>query len=304
MSVTDILILLVILLGAYFGYVNGFLKQLSDTIILYVSMILSSLISKIISNLIYGFVPFLNFTGKAQGLKSINVIFYRILIYLIFVALFMVIINKLLVKFKIKEKIINKSIESGKIKTILASIVGIAFMFVFMYNVLLLAISPNFNLGFIKDSNVSNKILENMLIVSNRNNDVYESSKYAIDMVNSEDNNKESYASVNEEIITNMIENDLISEEKVDSMGTDYKLLGIKKEETKKKYTTKDNSDDYDDSDDSDTTRRTTAPDEDNYDDYDDSDSYDDSYDDSDDYDDYDYDYDYDDVDIEDDSNY
>ena len=84
MSVTDILILLVILLGAYFGYVNGFLKQLSDTIILYVSMILSSLISKIISNLIYGFVPFLNFTGKAQGLKSINVIFYRILIYLIF----------------------------------------------------------------------------------------------------------------------------------------------------------------------------------------------------------------------------
>lgn len=304
MSVTDILILLVILLGAYFGYVNGFLKQLSDTIILYVSMIFSSLISKIISNLIYGFVPFLNFTGKAQGLKSINVIFYRILIYLIFVALFMIIINKLLVKFKIKEKIINKSIESGKIKTILASIVGIVFMFVFMYNILLLAISPNFNLGFIKDSNVSNKILENMLIVSNRNNDVYESSKYAIDMVNSEANNKESYASVNEEIIANMIENDLISEEKVDSMGTDYKLLGIKKEETKKKYTTKDNSDDYDDYDDSDTTRRTTAPDEDDYDDYDDSDSYDDIYDDSEDSDDYDYDYDYDDVDIEDDSNY
>ena len=36
MSVTDILIILIILLGAYFGYVNGFIKQLSDTIILYI----------------------------------------------------------------------------------------------------------------------------------------------------------------------------------------------------------------------------------------------------------------------------
>ena len=36
MTITDILIILIILLGAYFGYVNGFIKQLSDTIILYI----------------------------------------------------------------------------------------------------------------------------------------------------------------------------------------------------------------------------------------------------------------------------
>ena len=187
--------------------------------------------------------------------------------------------------------LINMSVETRGFKLILGSIVGIIFMFIFMYNVLILALSPNFNLKFVKNSSISNKIMENIFIVSNRNKDVYKCSKYAIDKINSEDNNKENFSMLNDEIVENIKENELISEDKIAKLEEKNKLIGTKSENKKKTPSDKKDDSDDDDIDDDDNSDDDYIDDSDDDDYIDDSDSDDyieddnsDDYDDSDDY--------------------
>lgn len=263
MGVFDGVIVLIALFGIYIGFQQGFIKQILDLIIIFLSSYLASIISKPISDALYNILPFFNFTGKAQGLKSLNIILWRVLIYIIIIIIIMSIISKILKKTGLQAKITDAMVEANFISKIVGAIVSIPLMLVFIYNLLLVLMLPNINLTFVGRSNFTNIILKSTPVLAKQNSSLYESELFALERINEEDNNIDEYSAVNDDIIECILENKLASDKKVEKLMAEEKLLGVK---TKSKVeepggndpgssepkTTTNNRDDDDDSDDDD----------------------------------------------------
>lgn len=292
MGVFDGAIVLIALFGIYIGFQQGFIKQILDLVIISLCSYLASIISKPISDALYNILPFFNFTGKAQGLKSLNIILWRVLIYILIIIIVISIISKILKKTGLQAKITDAMVEANFISKIVGAIVSIPLMLVFIYDLLLVLMLPNINLTFVGRSNFANIILKSTPVLAKQNSSLYESELFALERINEEDNNIDEYSAVNDDIIECILENKLASSKKVEKMIAEEKLLGVK---TKSKVeepsgndpgssepkTTTNNRDDDDDSDDDDDGIYFDP----GYDDDDDDDLYDDD-------DDYDYDYD------------
>lgn len=254
MGVFDGVIILIILLGIYIGFQQGFIKQFLDLIILFLSSFISGIISKPLSDILYNILPFFNFMGKVQGLKSLNIILWRVLIYIIVIILIANLISKILKKTTIQDKITDTMVEANFISRVIGAIVSIPLMLVFIFNVLIVLMLPNMNLRFVSNSNFANIILKNIPVLSNQNSALYKSEVYAIERLNEEDNNIEEYSIVNDDIIEYILKTKLASDSKIEKLMAENKLLGIKtKSKVEEPNTTEPNT----------TEPRTTEPQED-----------------------------------------
>ena len=86
MSIYDGLVILILVFGLFLGYQRGFLKQTVDFVVLLITMIIASPLSKLLCKLLYPVLPFFNFSGDAKGLKAINLIVWRLIIYFLLIA--------------------------------------------------------------------------------------------------------------------------------------------------------------------------------------------------------------------------
>lgn len=229
MAIFDIIIILVFVIVAVFGYRYGVFKMISDVITLFISSILSKLISNVLFNLLYQYLPFFNFFGKTKGLKSINIIVWQLIIYVIILLVIIMIINKILKKTKLNQKISDSMVEANLISKILGVIVSILLSFVITFNGLLLILIPCFNLTSIMDSRFATIIMEKMPTLSSQNNALYKSETYTIERINKKDNTDAKFKNVNNDIVKYMVKADLISNDKVKVLNKKDKLVGKRK---------------------------------------------------------------------------
>lgn len=229
MGIIDILIIVVLIFGIYLGYRNALFKELSDLVILFISSIVSGLISRLLFNGLYKFLPFFNFSGDAKGLKSINIIFWQLILYVIILFIVILIIKKIYVKTGIEEKIKDTMVESNIITRLLGLIVSPLLMIVLMFNVILVLLTPNFNLEIVNNSKGASIIMEKTPILSSQNNKIYANEKYIIKRINKSDNKDSNYKKVNNDIINNMVSTTLISKEKINILSKKNKLVGKRK---------------------------------------------------------------------------
>lgn len=223
--IVDIMIVLVISFGLYIGYQQGIIKQLVDLIILYIVSFISGIISDKLFNLLYNYLPFFNFKGKAQGLKSINIIFWKVLLYITCILLILSLISKIFKKIKIEEKINNTVVEAGFISKILGTLISIPLMFILIFNIMLVLLSPNFNLKIIADSKLAPIVLENIPILSSQNSILYQNQKYILKRINKNDN----YKKINNDILRKMLSSKLVSKEVLKDLKVNNKLVGTRK---------------------------------------------------------------------------
>ncbi len=229
MGIIDILIIVVIVFGMYLGYRNALFKELSDFIILFIGSIVSGLISRLLFNGLYKFLPFFNFYGNAKGLKSINIIFWQLILYVLILFIIISIIKRIYVKTGIEEKIKDSMVESNIITRLLGLIVSPLLMVTLMFNVILVFLAPNFNLEILNNSKGASMIMEKMPILSSQNNKTYVNEKYIIKRINKSDNKDSNYKKVNNDIINNMVSTDLISKDKINVLNKKNKLVGKRK---------------------------------------------------------------------------
>ena len=206
------LIILVIILGVYLGYQNGLIKEITDFVALFISMFLSSLLKGPIASLLYNILPFFKYSGNIEGVYSINIIVYQVIIYLLLLILLLFIYHKIIIKFKIKEKIVDTIVEASSLFRILGAVIGAPLMILFVYNILLFAKLPILNISGINNSKVANVIMKKSLIIKNK--PLYLSNEYALSTINDSD----SGTCKDDKIIKNMIENKLITQDKVNKL--------------------------------------------------------------------------------------
>lgn len=274
MTLVDVLIIIGILIGVRNGFRNGAIKQLTDVLFLYVSMIGASLLSGFIANFLYSYLPFLNLLGSAKGLKTINILIYRVLIYIILIFVFLKIIRKILYKFKIDERIANATIRANIPSKIVGTILGIPMALLVIHNFILATHIPIFNVDL--ESNIAGTVMEYVPLVSSNNYAIYDSEMQVLELIKSDSNNEEEYESVNEEILMVLIDNEIISDDSASTLEEKEKLLGNKKTKSYFDNLFDDNDDDYEDDD--------YEEDDDYIDDEEDDDYIDDDYEEEDDY--------------------
>ena len=115
MEIVNIVVIALLLFGVYLGYQRGLLKELTDFLILFLSSLLSGKLSDVLVGLLYKYIPFLNFNGKSEGLKSINIIFWKLVLYLLLLVVIIFIFNKIINKTKLSSKILDSMVETNLI---------------------------------------------------------------------------------------------------------------------------------------------------------------------------------------------
>ena len=228
MSIYDGLIILVLLLLLFLGFQKGIIKQATDFGVLLVLMIISSPLSKLLCNLLYPVLPFLNFSGKVKGIKSINLITWRLVIYFILIAILFFIVRRIFIRLKISRKLKDSEVDAGMVSKLLGIVMAFPFAVLVIYNVLLVVNVPLMSFSIKEESKVAEIVLEKTLIISNLNEDVYLTSNYARNQIYDGKNSEKNYKKVNMKIVNNMINNNLVKSKVVKKLDKKGKLVGTK----------------------------------------------------------------------------
>lgn len=228
MQIVTIITILIFLLGIYIGYQKGFIKQLSDFLILFISSILASFISDKLFSILYKYLPFFNLSGKPEGLKSINIILWKLIIYVLCVLILILIIRQILIKTKLYDKIINSMVDISLLNKILGMIISLPLVLILIFNISLFLLSPNFNLKQLNDSKVISTIMIKTPVLSWQNKNLYNNQKYIIKRINKKDNTKKNLKKVNNDIVNNMMETGFVNKSIIDNLNKENKLLGTR----------------------------------------------------------------------------
>lgn len=165
-SIVDLIIILMILMGAVVGFKNGAIKTTTRFVGLFVVIILSFILKDKLMILMYENLPFFDFFGLIKGIDAVNILFYQLVSFLIIFVAFMFVLKVLLVITGLIEWLLKMTIFLSIPSKILGIVVGALEYYVYLFIALYILNMPIFGLTLISESNFGTKILEDTPILS------------------------------------------------------------------------------------------------------------------------------------------
>lgn len=214
MTYIDIIIIILILLGLTLGYSEGIYKTILDIFVLFISMVISSIVSKPISESLYSILPFI----KIGGLYSVNLIIYRLIVYLLICLIIFGIYQFILRKTEFDDKLVKENISLNIFVRIIGSILGMPFVILILYNVMLFVNLPIINLNGINNSLLVPRIIERTVIVSNNNIDLYMAEEDTKSIISEYEITKKKNTKEDIEITNDLVEIGFVSSNTVDKL--------------------------------------------------------------------------------------
>lgn len=166
MSIVDIVVIILILLGAAVGFKRGFTRQLVECIGFIVCLVLAYLLKNPVSSFLYEYLPFFTFGGVVKGVIVLNILVYEVLAFLIVFSILKIALSLVKMLTGAFEGLLNATIILGIPSKILGAILGgiewtiISFITIFVLSL------PIFNNNFINDSVICKDILTYTPILS------------------------------------------------------------------------------------------------------------------------------------------
>lgn len=169
MGIIDIVIIILLVLGILLGIKRGFTKQLVCSLGTILSIILAFILKNKISVLLYLNLPFFEFGGILKGVTVLNILLYELIAFLVVFIVCSIIFKLLSLLTTLLESILTASLVFGIPSKILGAILGFIESYILIFVLLFVFTLPlfNFNDYIIKNSKLSNGILNNTPIVSN-----------------------------------------------------------------------------------------------------------------------------------------
>lgn len=166
MNILDVIIVLFILFGAVLGLKRGFTKELVKALGFVTVIVISYFLKNPLSVLLYEYLPFFNF-GILKNIEIFNILIYEALAFLICVIILSILLKVLLLATSLFEKILNVTIILGIPSKIAGAVVGLIYHFIISFVVLYVLSIFCFDVDFVNDSDLKNKILSNTPLLSN-----------------------------------------------------------------------------------------------------------------------------------------
>lgn len=218
MNIVDIVIILILLFGAVVGAKKGLTRQLVDTVGTIAIIVLAFLLKSSVSAILYKFFPFFNFSGSLEGLTSLNLLLYEVVAFFFLFVVFSSVLKILKLTTSIFEKLLNMTIILGIPSKILGAIVGVIQNFIFLFVALYFLRLPVFKLEMIKESTLSDKMLNSTPILSSICGDT-------LSVFKDFDSLLEEYKSEEDRTILNQKTLELLVDKKIVNKDTANKLI-------------------------------------------------------------------------------
>ena len=236
MKIVDIVILIIILLGAVIGFKRGFTRSLVSALGFIVIAILAYFLKNPLSILLYENLPFFKFGGILKGVTVLNIALYELLAFVIVLAILGVALKILMVATSVFEKILKMTIILGIPSKIMGAVVGALEAFVIVFISLYALSLPIFNISILNDSNWKDTILNKTPILSAFSKDTMQViDEFASIKEKYKDNNKNA-EEFNKEVLDLFLKYDVVKVSSIDKLVEKEKLQINNIEEILLKY--------------------------------------------------------------------
>lgn len=236
MKIVDIVILIIILLGAVIGFKRGFTRSLVSALGFIVIAILAYFLKNPLSILLYENLPFFKFGGNLKGVTVLNIALYELLAFVIVLAILGVALKILMVATSVFEKILKMTIILGIPSKIMGAVVGALEAFVIVFISLYALSLPIFNISIVNDSNWKDTILNKTPILSAFSKDTMQViDEFASIKEKYKDNNKNA-EEFNKEVLDLFLKYDVVKVSSIDKLVEKGKLQINNIEEILMKY--------------------------------------------------------------------
>ncbi len=160
MNLVDIVIIIILLLGAFIGFRRGFTTQLLSLCGFIVVVMAAFLFKNPVSAYLYEHLPFFNFPGILSGISVVNILMYEVIAFFIIFIVLLLLFKVIMMVSHLFEKFLEATILLGLPSKILGAILGLLENYLVAFIVLYIVSLPFFNIAIIKDSKLRTSILE------------------------------------------------------------------------------------------------------------------------------------------------
>ena len=222
MNVADIIILIALAFGAVAGYKAGVIKKAADFLGTFIIIILAFYLKNDLSVIMYENLPFFSFGGFVKGVEALNILIYEILAFIaVFIALLFA-LKIILMLTGLVEKLLKATVILSIPSKLLGIVVGIKEMYVYVFIILVIVTLPIFKLPYVRESKISNFMLNNTPILSSISEEMIDIYGNVYTIVTEKDN--KTNEELNEEIITFLIKKNAVSKESIKKLVDQNKI--------------------------------------------------------------------------------
>ena len=192
-AIIDIILILVLVMGAIIGFKRGVIKSATMFIGAIIVIVLAYSLKNPVSKILYSFLPFFNFAGDFAGLTTLNIIIYEAIAFVLVYVLLMAILQIIIKITGVFETILNFTIILGIPSKLLGAVFGFfeAYLFLFVAIFLLNQI-PATN-EIVTESTFASKIASSSPILSDITSSYYDAFEEIISIKDQNKNDKEEY---------------------------------------------------------------------------------------------------------------
>ncbi len=173
MNVVDIIILVLLLMGALQGFRKGAIKSLVTLVGTVLVVVVAYYLKDPVAAILLKYLPFFNYSGSFDGLVTLNILVYEAIAYVLVFAVLSSVLSLLVKVSGIIEKLLNATIILGIPSKILGFFLGLIESIVFGFIVLFVLLQFNVTQKWVMDSKVATTIIDKTPFIGNMVNDTY-----------------------------------------------------------------------------------------------------------------------------------
>ena len=167
MNIVDVIIVLSLLFGAIVGFKKGAISTGVSFVGLVLAIVLSAILRRPVAEFMYEHLPFFDFGGIFKGVTVLNILLYEVIAFFLVFSILQIGVGLLSKVANIIEKALDFTIVLGIPSKIIGIFVGFIETYIYVFIVMYFLTLPMFNIGIVKDSKITNKILNNTPILTN-----------------------------------------------------------------------------------------------------------------------------------------
>ena len=167
MNIVDIIIVIILLIGAFVGFRRGFTTQLLSLGGFVLAVMASFIFKNQVSAYLYELLPFFKFPGILSSVSVVNILLYEVIAFFIIFIVLLIGLKILLMVSKIFEKMLDATIILGIPSKLLGAVLGLIENFLVVFIIMYIISLPFFNINEIKESKLRKPILENTPVLNN-----------------------------------------------------------------------------------------------------------------------------------------
>jgi uncharacterized membrane protein required for colicin V production len=167
MSTIDIIIIFLLIIGAFLGYRKGALRSIISLIGLITVFVLSYSLKNILTKYFYTNFPFFDFKGYIKGASVLNIFFYEILAFVLTAIILLALLSVIGKLSGLLQKILDGTVILGLFSRLVGAVVGTLEIYMIIFTCLYILNFPVFTSNILENSYFSNKILYKTPLINN-----------------------------------------------------------------------------------------------------------------------------------------